>query len=119
MGDGQVLETGTHEDLLQREGHYHRLVQTQKLRESVSTTFSLESEPSDAKHEVSMQEDIPLARRNTGWSLASEILEQKRGQSQPSKSKDVGLFVLARRLMPFIRDKQLSYLFGTLFAFCW
>jgi len=109
-----VLESGTHDDLLQREGHYHRLVQAQKLRESASTSSDPES---DAKHEISMQEGIPLARRNTSWSLASEILERKR--TKHSKPEDVGLFVLAHRLMPLIRNKQLSYLFGTFFAFCW
>ncbi|PVF95031.1 putative Leptomycin B resistance protein pmd1 [Serendipita vermifera] len=34
MGDGMVLEQGTHNELLQKEGPYARLVQAQKLKES-------------------------------------------------------------------------------------
>jgi len=118
MGDGKVLESGTHDDLLQREGPYHRLVQAQKLRESVTTTADDESVPSDAKQEITLQEDVPLTRKNTGRSLASEIIEQKRKESEPAQAKDVGLFVLASRLLPLIRDKQMSYLLGTFFACC-
>ena len=32
MGDGRVLEQGTHWELIAKEGHYARLVQAQKLR---------------------------------------------------------------------------------------
>jgi len=118
MGDGQVLESGTHDDLLQREGHYHRLVQAQKLRESASTTSDLESEPSDVKHEISIQEDIPLARRNTGRSLASEIIEHKRKDATAAEDveKDLSLFQLGKRLATLIPDKHMSYYMGTLFA---
>jgi len=116
MGDGQVLESGTHDDLLRREAHYHRLVQAQKLRESVTTTDTA-SEHSDKKEEGTPQEDVPLTRKSTGRSLASEIIEQKRKDSEPA-AKDIGLFTLASRLLPLIRDKQMSYILGTFFACC-
>ena len=34
MGDGRVLEQGTHWELIAKEGHYARLVQAQKIHES-------------------------------------------------------------------------------------
>jgi len=116
MGDGKVLESGNHDELLRREGNYHRLVQAQKLRESVTTDG--ESESSDTKQDIALQEDLPLTRKNTDHSLASEIIEQKRKESGPEHVKDIGLFALARRLLPLIRDKHKSYLIGAFFACC-
>jgi len=83
MGDGVVLEQGTHSELLRDEnGAYSRLVATQKLREkraveprdSDSDTAGDENEDIEKK----ARDEVPLGRQNSGHSLASEIIEQKK-----------------------------------------
>ena len=81
MGDGLVLESGTHNELLARAGSYAHLVQAQKLRESQGHQATQADDDSDEGEEdfvASAREEIPLGRRNTGRSLASEIIEQRR-----------------------------------------
>ena len=117
MGEGKVLESGTHDDLLQRAGHYHRLVQAQKLRESSTTTLDGESDHMSSKDMI-LAEDVQLTRKNTGHSLASEVIEQKRrdGTAAEADEQDLGLFQLGRRLAALIPDKHKSYYMGMVFA---
>lgn len=121
MGDGLVLESGTHNDLLQADGAYARLVQAQKLRELAKGSDSAVSDDSedDGKMEKIGREEIPLGRKNTLQSLASEILEQKRKAAQTSDSRDdFSMFYLFKRMAPLIRDQWPNYIFGSLAACC-
>lgn len=121
MGDGLVLESGTHDELLSTEGAYARLVQAQRLRESKDSGDGDESnddEPEDM--EKVAREEIPLGRKNTSHSLASEILEQKRQAREQSgvkdKEDDYSMFTLFSRMAPLIRDQWRNYLLGAVFA---
>lgn len=116
MGEGLVLESGTHSQLLaNEEGPYARLVQAQRLRETRET-----GENEDAEEEVDMEkaarEEIPLGRKNTGHSLASEILEQKQKEQEGKKEKDYSLFYLFKRMGSINKDQWLKYLWGAIFA---
>ncbi|TFK40835.1 P-loop containing nucleoside triphosphate hydrolase protein [Crucibulum laeve] len=123
MGDGLVLEHGSHNELLQADGAYARLVQAQRLREtrdqaavaggdSDSTAGSSEQEDM----EKAAREEIPLGRKNTGHSLASEILEQKRQVQGEKKEEDLGLITLFSRMGLLIRDQWKNYIIGSIFA---
>jgi len=120
MGDGLVLESGTHNDLIQAGGAYARLVQAQKLREGHENSALVESDNvSEHDMEKAAREEIPLGRKNTGHSLASEILEQKRKAMEASgqdKEEDLGLFYLFKRMAPLIRDQWKNYFLGAIFA---
>jgi len=90
MGDGLVLESGTHDDLLEAGGAYARLVQAQKLRDVAKGSDGAVSDDSpDAKEmEKVAREEIPLGRKNTLQSLASEILGRKRKAAESSEVMD-------------------------------
>jgi len=123
MGDGLILESGTHEQLLAMNGAYSRLVQAQRLREGREQSADSEDEDVDepTDMEKAAREEIPLGRKNTRQSLASEILEQRRKAAESSGTKhdgdeDYGLFYLAKRMAPIIRDQWKNYLVGSFFA---
>ena len=125
MGDGLVLESGTHNDLIQGDGAYARLVRAQKLREGRENTARVGSDDvsEDSGHTVKndASEEIPLGRKNTGRSLASEILEQKRQQMKASGQNEereaYSLFYLFRRMSTLVRDQWRNYLIGAVFAY--
>jgi ATP-binding cassette subfamily B (MDR/TAP) protein 1 len=118
MGDGLVLEYGTHDELLSAEGAYARLVQAQRLRETKDGDDGDDDESEDM--EKAAREEIPLGRKNTSQSLASEILEQKRKAQEQSgetdKDEDYGILTLFGRMAPLIRDQWKNYLLGAIFA---
>jgi ATP-binding cassette subfamily B (MDR/TAP) protein 1 len=119
MGEGLVLEHGSHDDLLSRDGAYARLVQAQKLRES-GDTYTDDGSNAGAEQEdmeKAAREEVPLGRKNTGHSLASEILEQKRqAAGADKKDKAHGLVYLFKRMGKLNREGWSSYLWGSIFA---
>ena len=124
MGEGYVIESGTHTELLAKNGAYNRLVQAQKLREGNNEQYSAGGgEAGDEERVVDMekaaQEEIPLGRRNTRQSLASEILEQRRKAEASGKRADdaeFGFTYIFFRLAGLIRDQRTSYLIAAMFA---
>jgi len=120
MGNGVVLESGTHDELLSREGAYHRLVQAQKLREGQdSAAGGSEASEKDDMGKAA-REEVPLGRRNTGRSLASEIIDQKRQEAAEVEAgkQEHTLWYIFKRMAPLIRDKRKAYLYGSFFACC-
>ena len=59
-------------------------------------------------------EEISLGRSNTHRSLASEILEQRRGQGLAKREKEYSMFYLFRRMGRINKGEWKSYLFGFL-----
>jgi ATP-binding cassette, subfamily B (MDR/TAP), member 1 len=124
MGDGLVLESGTHNELLAKEGAYARLVQSQKLRETQDAqavagddSDSEAGEPEEKDMEKLAREEVPLGRSNTQRSLASEILEKRRMEHEgKEKEGDHSLFYLFKRLGLLVRDQWRNYLIGSIFA---
>ncbi|TFK28078.1 multidrug resistance protein 1 [Coprinopsis marcescibilis] len=121
MGDGQVLESGTHNELLASEGAYARLVQAQKLREAQDAQ-AIEDTPEgsdtgETAIEKAAREEVPLGRRNTGRSLASEIIEQRKQEQGDKKEQgDHSLPYLFKRMGLLVRDQWPKYALGTLGA---
>jgi len=122
MGDGLVLESGTHDDLISKGGAYARLVQAQKLRETrevVDVEDSSDDEGAGKETDIEKQarEEIPLGRRNTSRSLASEILEKKREEQAGKKEEaDYSLVYLFKRMGLIARDQWKKYFFASIFA---
>ena len=124
MGEGLVIESGTHNDLIHANGAYARLVQSQKLREGREGHESIgQSDAGNASEESghsiekeTCRDEIPLGRKNTDHSLGSEILEQKQGKGENEKEKDYDLPYLFRRMFLIVRDRWRHYFFGAVFA---
>jgi ATP-binding cassette subfamily B (MDR/TAP) protein 1 len=124
MGEGYVIESGTHDELLAMNGTYSRLVQAQKLRDGNSEQYSAEGseagggEPADM--EKAAREEIPLGRRSTRQSLASEILEQRQKAEDAKKTRDkddvFGFFYMSVRMAALIQDEWKKYILGVTFA---
>ena len=119
MGDGLVLESGTHDDLLEADGAYTRLVQAQKLRDVAKGSKDAVSEDSsdDGEVEKVAHEEIPLDRKSTLQSLASKILEQKRKAAESSESRDdFSIIYIFNRMLPLICDQWSNYFFAAIAA---
>ena len=124
MGEGLVLESGTHNELIQAGGAYARLVQSQKLREGregreSSGVLDADNDSEESSHSIEkeIREEIPLGRKNTGHSLASEVLEQKQeAMGENENEKDYDLPYLFKRMFLIIRDRWKNYFFGAVFA---
>ena len=119
MGEGLVLESGTHHDLIQAGGAYARLVQAQKLREGregressdvLDADYSSKDEELGHNMEKKIREEIPLGQH----SLADEVLEQAMNENE--KEKDYDLPYLFKRMFLIMCDRWKTYFFATAFA---
>ncbi|KAF9557590.1 P-loop containing nucleoside triphosphate hydrolase protein [Agrocybe pediades] len=115
MGDGLVLEQGTHGELISKGGAYYQLVEAQKLREKAET----DAQPADdGETDVSLskeEEKIPLQRRQTDHSLSSAIAEKgatTQGKDEPGYS----MLYLIRRMVLLARDNWHQYSIAAIFA---
>ncbi|KAG6857152.1 hypothetical protein H0H87_008722 [Tephrocybe sp. NHM501043] len=118
MGDGLVLEYGSHEELLSKDGSYARLVQAQKLREAKDSAAIARTQDLDEAEDMEKiaREEVPLGRKNTGRSLASEIIEQRQKAQEGTKEGDHSLPYLFKRMGLLNREGWKSYMWGSIFA---
>jgi ATP-binding cassette subfamily B (MDR/TAP) protein 1 len=118
MGDGIVLEHGTHDDLLSRDGAYASLVLAQKLRETEKPRADDSSDISEGPDTVEdlARVEVPLGRRFTGRSLTSEILEQRNMLGEGEKDRYYSLVYLFTRMVEINRDDRWQYLVGSIAA---
>ncbi|PPQ83491.1 hypothetical protein CVT25_006981 [Psilocybe cyanescens] len=111
MGEGLVLESGTHTELLQKGGAYTRLVEAQKLREGEESTDLSEEK------ETIVHKDIPLDRKHTNHSLASDILGQRKPLGTDKvREDDYGLYYIFKRMAQLGRDQWFNYALGAVAA---
>ena len=123
MGDGQVLEHGTHAELLADAGPYARLVQAQKLREAEQRGDLFEDEEIAAKKqaramEAAAEQEMPLGRSNTTRSIASDILEQRRKEQDSVKERKYGTWDMFRRMRTINKEAIPIYIIGCFAAIC-
>jgi ATP-binding cassette subfamily B (MDR/TAP) protein 1 len=124
IGDGAVIEKGKHNELINDNGPYARLVAAQKLREvrevgdddgdDIAQVYEKSAEgPTEIEREA--LEEIPLGRSNTHRSLASEILEHRKTTATQNQ-KEYGMLYLFRRMGAINKGEWKRYLLGSLFA---
>ncbi|KAF9242527.1 P-loop containing nucleoside triphosphate hydrolase protein [Melanogaster broomeanus] len=113
MGDGLVLEQGTHAELLAYEsGPYSRLVHAQNLREQGDN----EDSDSASVYVDAMGEGVPLSRKNTNHSVASELSQKKSQKNQEVSDDEQGMFRMFVRIGALNREGLWRYVVGTTFA---
>ena len=117
MGEGQLLEQGTHNELLSASGAYARLVQAQKLRDTADESDDVGDVKYSEDIEKAAREEVPLGRKNTGHSLSSEIMEQKK-QAEKENGPDHSMVYLFVRMGQIIKESWRSYLVGSICAIC-
>ncbi|KAL9621580.1 MAG: hypothetical protein Q9160_003972 [Pyrenula sp. 1 TL-2023] len=123
MQKGRIVEQGTHDELLEREGAYFNLVQAQRINEKAqqnnveSDEKALEveaqlektvSKTSAAQRVASEDEKPALGRTTTGKSVSSQILT---GRHDDSKRK-YSLFQLLRLTIGFNKPEWHLMLIG-------
>ncbi len=114
MGEGSVLESGTHDELLAKGGAYSILVQAQSLREEKGSKDRHTYEEEAAK-------EVPLGRTSTSRSLAIEVLAEKdKHGSVNDKQSDVdhSFLYLFKRMGNLNRESWNRYRIGCVFAIC-
>ncbi|KDQ06807.1 hypothetical protein BOTBODRAFT_181275 [Botryobasidium botryosum FD-172 SS1] len=134
MGQGMVLEAGTHDELLQNEdGAYTRLVSAQRLREKeVHEEDEDMNEAQKQVEELLRQQNAEKAeradrirRRASGMSrlsaarsVSSAIIERLRGEGRfgESSRQEYGFFYLFRRMGLLNRESWTLYSFATIAA---
>ncbi|KAI0287212.1 P-loop containing nucleoside triphosphate hydrolase protein [Russula brevipes] len=127
VGDGVVLESGKHDELLSnQDGPYARLVASQRLREArvgididdedINGQPSQKAVEGPSDMEKAALEEIPLGRSTTQWSLASQILEQRKAQGSTEREKEYSMFYLFKRMGRINKAEWKGYLFGCLFS---
>lgn len=133
MGGGEIIEQGTHNQLLEDEdGAYALLVANQKLSqkaaEDAGADVSDEDEeeeeavagPESPLHEKADFDNLTrkLSRQITSRSVASARLEQKKAEREAEDAKKVPFMKLFFRLLKLNRDQWKLYAVGFTAAIC-
>ena len=115
MSEGRIVEQGTHDDLLEREGAYHSLVNAQRIGDQNQRSAEEDEEADLVGDELSKiatsksrqasaapeDEKLALGRINTSKSISSQVLERK-GSDQ---GKQYSLLLLIRFIASFNRKE--------------
>lgn len=109
MAHGEIVEAGTHSELLDREGVYATLVQNQKLAESEAAQNAPDEEEDDDVVVIKEAEDRPeLERQKSRLSISDE-------EGTPSRQ---AFFRLARRVLALGKNERWWYITGFFGAVC-
>jgi ATP-binding cassette, subfamily B (MDR/TAP), member 1 len=126
MSEGRIIEQGTHDDLLERQGAYHSLVNAQQIgdqgqrsaaedekaamvEEELTRVATSKSGPASAAPE---DEKLALGRTTTSKSISSQVLEKKGSEQDPRYS----LISLIKFIASFNRKEWHLMLLGLVFS---
>ncbi|KAI6043447.1 P-loop containing nucleoside triphosphate hydrolase protein [Pisolithus marmoratus] len=116
MGDGVVLEQGTHDELIARNSSYARLVQAQKLRETKEE--QTDTDVAVLGNAADKETVIALDRRDTHHSATSALIRRKneeRGKAEVDENS-YGFLYLFRRIGSLNPHGHRLYTIGALTA---
>jgi len=125
MGEGRIVEEGTHNSLLEKNGAYALLVQNQKLQQEAAEHAAAEVEidtPSDSDDDViesPTEKHHSLARHVTGQSVASQALEKRRAEREAAAPYDkAGFWKVFIRLLKMNLPFWRWYVAGSIGSVC-
>ncbi|KAK2592176.1 hypothetical protein QQS21_010136 [Conoideocrella luteorostrata] len=131
MSAGRIVEQGTHDDLLEKQGAYYKLVSAQNIaaaeelspeeeeriaeeEEKLIRRMSRMSSNNDGKFGDDPDDDIAakMQRSSTRQSLSSVALQK----AKPEEEKKYGLFTLMKLITSFNAPEWHLMIFGLFFA---
>lgn len=110
MGDGCVLESGTHTELLEKGTAYTRLVETQRLREAPDFPDS------DEWLNKSIQEDLLLTTAANHGPRLANVAAKEDVHITTQMDEDYGLFYIFKRMIPLSRKQWSRYTTAAILA---
>lgn len=133
VGAGEIIEQGTHNDLIERQGSYFGMVQAQRLQQEAEKKAAAEEEgesDSEQAHEklehvtsrgsvAGISEKPGLDRRTTRQSGTSDIIARKAEEGQVKiEEKLYSLFYLVRRCYSLDTNGKWNYILGIFASIC-
>jgi ATP-binding cassette, subfamily B (MDR/TAP), member 1 len=126
MSEGRIIEQGSHDDLLEREGAYYRLVNAQKIGDQNQRSAEEDEKAALVEEELTRittsksrqasaapeDEKLALGRTNTSKSISSQVLEKKGSEKGPRYS----LFFLIKFIASFNRKEWYFMALGLIFS---
>ncbi|KAK0487110.1 ste6-like protein [Armillaria novae-zelandiae] len=119
MGEGLVIEVGTHNSLLNNPaGAYYKLVQAQKIREGEQVTTTTEADDSESRTTDEKEPDdfIPLDRAKTPQSVASQALERRTNERRETRKRKYSMYQLFIRMLLLNRESWNRMIIGAIAA---
>lgn len=110
MGKGEILEQGTHNDLLARGGAYAGLVDAQRIQAAEKSTDAYDEEEEqqilNAQAEQEAKPEMPagLDRSSTRKSIASLVLGKKAEEDAAKKDKELSTLHCLYRLIKINKE---------------
>ncbi|KAH9940672.1 P-loop containing nucleoside triphosphate hydrolase protein [Amylocystis lapponica] len=116
MSNGQLLEQGTHTELLSLGGTYSELVEAQQLRDKSPDDLVISEERDDEVKEIvdiekAALDDAPQAlfRQNSARSLASDIMKEKLINNGPDQPRSYSVSTIIKRFVRINYDQRWKY----------
>ena len=115
MGEGAVLEHGTHQELLANGGPYAQLVEAQELREETAAQNDNDNDiaaVSSDVEKVDAEKTVP-SREDSLSSVPSGLALEKSAERKWNRTDDYTFFYLFRRIGSLARPWYTLYTLGT------
>ena len=121
MGDGRVLEQGTHWELTTKEGHDARLVQAQKLRESEEDEEVVGSDSNEVLRTEKTRLRGGSPGRNPAWTQGHKLFAHQQHHEPGAegegddRQEDYSLMYIFKRFGALQSEVWQRYLVGAFF----
>ena len=126
MSEGRIIEQGTHDDLLERQGAYHSLVNAQQIGDQSQRNAAEDEKAAIVEEQLTRvatsksggasaapeDEKLALGRTNTSKSVSSQVLDKKGSDQDPRYS----LLSLIKFIASFNRKEWYLMLLGLIFS---
>lgn len=103
MSKGEIIEQGTHADLLAKEGMYYGLVDAQKLTEARPGQKGSSGDEGDDAPLLIQEDDMKIGKSTTNKSLSSQILAQK---EKPDRDKHLSVAGMVKLLAKYNKNER-------------
>lgn len=110
--DGRIHEQGTHDQLLDSQGAYYRLVEAQRINEAKGAGLSTE----DAEDEAAIEEEKEIERTTSRIRMSRTVSSRESGM-KPGLEKEITRRSISSIIQPKEQSKESPYSLWTLIKF--